>query len=130
MLLLDTSAWVALFEGEDEGKEVLLHMREEECCTSLATFAEITDWAIRNKRDYKDRIKRMKALSQIIEITEEIVILAGKINPERKKQVHNWGMMDALIYATAQTYGFTVLTKDPHFDSLPGVKLLGKTSKN
>jgi predicted nucleic acid-binding protein len=45
-------------------------------------------------------------------LNELIVILAGKINYERKRIEKNWGMMDSIILATAQIYNLKVLTKD------------------
>lgn len=37
---------------------------------------------------------------------------------------HKLPMADAIIYATSQSYGAELITGDPHFAGLPGVKVL------
>jgi predicted nucleic acid-binding protein len=41
---------------------------------------------------------------------------------------HRLTIADAIIFATSQARGTTLLTCDAHFDRLPGVNSLSKTS--
>ena len=95
-----------------------------ECFTSIVSIAEIVEWCLRNNRDYEDRIERIKALSKILNLNNEITKLAGKINFKHKKIIKDWGMMDSLIYATAKLYGLKVLTGDEHFRNLENAVML------
>jgi len=119
-MLLDSCMWVELFLGSEKGKEVEKLLIEKECFTSIVSIGEITNWGLNEGLDYKDLILRIKKLSKIVNIDENIMELAGKMNYERKKKLHNWGMLDSLIYASARIYGLDVLTMDHHFEGLEG----------
>jgi len=62
--------------------------------------------------------------SDVLDLDEEIAILAGKINFENKKKIKNWGMLDSFIYSTARLYGLKTLTGDKHFKDLEEVEML------
>jgi predicted nucleic acid-binding protein len=67
--------------------------------------------------------KRRRALISrcyLIPVDEEIAIKGAKLRHER-----DWGLRDALIYATAIRDGAKVLTGDPHFKGLRDVIFLG-----
>ena len=53
-----------------------------------------------------------------------MALLAGELNHQRKRIEWNWGMMDSMIAATAQTFDLKVLTKDSQFKDLQNVELL------
>ena len=123
-MMLDTSAWIELFQKSAEGKRVAEILNSEECHTSMATLAEICDWAIRNKRDPEPMIRDVHGSAEVVPLEEQIVILAGELNPARKAKAKNWGMMDSFILATGQMYGLMILTKDSHFKDLENVEML------
>jgi len=123
-MLLDSWAWIEFFKGSPEGKKVGRILEENECFTSIVSISEVVQWAIRNNKDPKDRIRRIKIFSQILNLNEKISESAGRINFENKKMIKNWGMLDALIYATARYYGLVTLTGDKHFRELEDVEML------
>jgi predicted nucleic acid-binding protein len=123
-LLLDTSAWIEFFIGSPEGRQVRKVLEEQDCYTSMGSLAEITDWAIKEEADALYLIKTVKQLSTIIVIDEDIAVLAGRLNNERKKTVKKWGMLDSFILATGTLYGLKILTKDRDFRDLPDVTIL------
>ena len=101
-MLLDTSAWIELFQETDKTAIVKNILKTEENFTSAITFAEIVYWCSRNGLDdkislYLDGIRNG---STILDLNEAIIISAGKLNYERKKIVKNWGMVDSLILGT------------------------------
>lgn len=127
-MLLDTSAWIELFQETDKTAAVKDILETEENFTSAITFAEIVYWCSRNNLDekipaYLDGIRNG---STILNLNETIIISAGKLNYERKKTIKNWGMMDSLILATSMLYDLKILTKDSHFEDLENVKMLTK----
>jgi predicted nucleic acid-binding protein len=125
-MLLDTSVWIEFFQGAEKSKRVEDILKTEENFTSIITFAEVVNWCLKNniQDKIKDYIEGIKNGSTILGLNEPIVILAGKINYERKRIEKDWGMMDSIILATAQIYNLKVLTKDSQFKDLPNVEIL------
>jgi predicted nucleic acid-binding protein len=72
----------------------------------------------------EERLDIVKKYSEILDLNEKIVETGGKINFETRKTIKDFGMMDALIYSTAQIYGLKLLTGDDHFKSLDDVVML------
>ena len=125
-MLLDTSAWIELFQETDKTAIVKNVLETEENFTSTITFAEMVNWCLRNKKEDKITayLEGIKNGSTILDLSEAILIYAGKLNYERKKIVKNWGMADSLILATSLFYDLKILTKDNHFKDLENVEML------
>ena len=87
-------------------------------------MAEVTNWAFKEKISVKPLIEAIKNLSNIIELDEDISVLAGKLNFERKKLNKKWGMLDSFILASGTIYGLKILTKDNDFKDISTVELL------
>lgn len=122
--LLDTSAWIEFFEGTPLGLQVKELIKHEQCYTCCLSLAEIVSWCLRNRHDIDFYIETVEKNSTVLTVKKSIILTAGEITFERKKRVHNWGIMVGFIYATAQAYGLQVITKDPHFKGLLHVRLL------
>ena len=123
-MLLDSDAWIELFLGTEKGKKVKELLEKGKHYISIVSIAEITEWSLKNKIETKNLIDVIKKISEVINLNEEIVELAGKINFERKKIIKDWGMLDSLIYATALLYNLKILTGDKHFEKLNNVEML------
>ncbi len=125
-MLLDTSAWIELFQDTDKCLIVQEILKNEENFTSEITFAEIVNWCFKSKMEHMmmEYIEGIKKGSRILELNETILISAGKINHQRKKIVKNWGMVDSLILATSLYYDLKILTKDMHFKDLENAEIL------
>ena len=126
MMLLDTSAWIELFQGTEKTLVVKNILEKEENFTSTITFAEVVNWCLKNSKEDKitEYIEGIKNGSTILDLKEAIIISAGKLNYERKKIVKNWGMVDSLILSTALFYNLKILTKDHHFRDLENAEML------
>ena len=107
-----------------QGEKVWEILRSQECYTSITTLAEIVDWCIKNNKDSVVAVERVKKMSKIIALTEEMAQLAGRIHAHRRKTVSKWGMVDSMIYATARICSLNVITKDLHFKGLEGIQLI------
>jgi predicted nucleic acid-binding protein len=123
-MLLDTSAWIEFFIGSSKGRRVKEVLETNECFTSIVTFAEVTNWALREKSDPNPLIDTIGKLGSIIQLDSDIAILAGRLNFERKKSSRKWGMLDSMILATGMVYGLKLLTKDLDYRNLDDVELL------
>lgn len=123
-MLLDTSAWIEFFIGSDKGRRVKEVLSIAECYTSIVSLAEVTNWALKEKRDTKFLINAIGQLSTVIKLDEDITVMAGQLNFERKKTNKKWGMIDSFILATAMIYNLTILAKDPDYKDLEAVEML------
>ena len=125
-MIFDTSAWIEFFQGTQQGKKVGEVLSRGENFTSIVSIAELINWCLRsNKADRIDEyVNGIKKGSEILELNEDIVKIAGFISYQRKKIISKWGMMDSFILATAQIYNLKILTKDRQFSGLPNIELL------
>lgn len=123
-MLLDTSAWIEFFIGSAKGKRVRQVLGEEDCYTSIVSLAEVTNWALKENKEVSPLIGAIKQLSNVIGLDEDITVLAGELNFERKKIIKKWGMLDSFILATGSIYGLKIITKDSDFIDLPNIEKL------
>lgn len=124
MFILDTSAWIEFFMRSDEGTKVKKHLEEGNCYTSIASVAEISNWATKENMDGKRLMRYVADLSRMLGLTMEISFLAGELNFQRKKTEENWGMMDSFVLASSKINNLKILTKDSHFKDLPNAEIL------
>ncbi len=124
-VLIDSWAWVEFFAGSKTGESVKTYIMNEtqEIIISSINLAEIYRLAL-DRFDEKAAEKRRSAMISrcyLIPVDEEIAI-----NGARLRHGRDWGLVDALIYATAIQEGAEVLTGDPHFKELDNVIFLGR----
>ncbi len=124
IVLIDSWAWVEFFAGSKTGESIKTYVMDEnqEIIISSINLAEIYRLAL-DRFDEKAAEKRRRAMiarCYLVPVDEEIAIMGARFRHER-----DWGLGDALIYATAIREGAKVLTGDPHFKGLDHVIFLG-----
>ncbi len=124
MILLDTSAWIEFFNGSTTGEKVKQLLSSETSYTSAISIAEVAKWAKQNGKDVDTYNEALKINSQIIPLEEYILKEAGMAYLELRKISEDIGMIDVIIYTTAQFHGLELITQDSDFKNLPGVKML------
>ena len=123
-VLIDSWAWVEFFRGSKKGEEIKAYVMDEnqDIIISSINLAEIYRLAF-DRFDEQTAEKRRRAMISrcyLIPVDEEIAIKGAKFRHDR-----DWGLGDALIYATAIREEAKVLTGDPHFKGLKDVIVLG-----
>ena len=115
--VIDAYAWLEYLDGSEKGREVLGIIEENtnEIFTSSATVAEIVNKVLRNNKNIEVALQHINNFSIILNISQEVGVLAGQINFEAKKKNKNFGMLDAFVAATARKIGAKILTGDPDF---------------
>lgn len=79
-MLFDTSVWIEYFKGTELGEKIKKIFNEPiVICSCPITFAEISNWAYKNKEEPTRYIQKVKTLSRIIELSEDILVKSGKI---------------------------------------------------
>ena len=124
IVLIDSWAWVEFFAGTRIGERVRTFVMDEDqvIIISSINLAEIYRLAL-DRFDEQTAEKRRRAMISrcyLIPVDEEIAVHGARLWHKR-----DWGLGDALIYATAIREGAQVLTGDPHFKGLNDVIFLG-----
>lgn len=124
-MLIDTSAWVEYFKGTQKGLKVKEHLKtEKEIFTNPLTIAELSQWADKNQLDVKSILTFVYDNSEILELSRDLFEWAGKRYNILRSSKQKISMIDVIIYVSALTYGFSVLTTDTDFAGLPFVEML------
>ena len=123
-MLLDTYAWIEIFLDTEKGKKATQLTKNKRIYTSVVTLSEIISWCLRNNQNAQKFLSLIKENSIIIYINDDVAEIAGTLNFEIKKKEKSFGMIDSLIYATAQIYSLKLLTGDKHFRNLDDVIML------
>lgn len=117
IVLIDSWAWTEFFAGTKTGEKVKTCVMDEnqEIIISSINLAEIYRIALSRFDESTAEKRRRSMLSRcfLIPVDEEIAVMGAKLRQQR-----DWGLADALIYATAVREGAKVMTGDPHFKGL------------
>lgn len=124
MKLLDTSAWVEYFKGTEKGSIVRTILAENTVYTSAITLAEITKWLSENNLDSGLPIRQIKINSVIIPLEEPILIESGRRYVLLRGVRPKIGLIDTIIYVSADLHALTLVTGDLDFRGLPHVEML------
>jgi predicted nucleic acid-binding protein len=124
VFVIDSFAWVEYFIGSEFGKTAKQYIESGNSVTPSIVIAELSSKYHREKIDFKDRLNFIKMKSGVSVLNEEIAVLAGKVNSERKVKVKNWGIVDSIILATANLLNARVVTGDEHFKDIERVIMI------
>lgn len=115
-MLLDTYAWIEYFRGTKKGIEVKAILHSKQCYTSAMSLAEISEWIEKENANRQEKLNGMKSLSTLIFPDSQVLESAGIIKVQKRKTAKGFGMIDAIILATAKLHGLQVITGDQHFN--------------
>jgi predicted nucleic acid-binding protein len=123
VILVDTSAWIEWLIGSATGEAVALHLPEQaDWLVPTMVQLELSKWLAREVGD--DKAEQVLAFTQVcivLPLDTEVALSAAEAC-----RVHSLATADAIVFASAQKHGATLLTCDAHFDGLPGVNFLAK----
>ena len=120
MRLLDSFAWIEYFMGSKRGINVRDYVDgDEPLYTPSVCLTEIKSRYLRDKKDPTTRIQLIVDRSFILPLDKEIALLAADV-----KQKHGLHTVDAVVYATAQQRGLTLITGDQHFKGMPNIEMI------
>ena len=120
MKLLDSFAWIEYFMGSERGAKVRDYVEgNEPLYIPSVCLTEIKSRYLRDKKDPTTRIELIIERSFIVSLDKEIALLAAEV-----KQEHKLHTIDAIVYATAQHKGLTLVTGDQHFKDIRNVEII------
>jgi len=125
MVLVDTSAWIEWLIGSPTGEALSERLPEQsDWLVPTMVQLELAKWLNREVgEDKADQVIAFTQVCQVVPLDTEIALAAADAC-----RMHKLATADAIIFATAQARGATLLTCDAHFDGLPGVDYMPKAN--
>ena len=125
MLLVDTSAWIEWLIGSPTGEALSERLpQQSDWLVPTMVQLELAKWLTREVgEDKADQVIAFTQVCQVVPLDTEIALAAADAC-----RTHKLASADAIIFATAQARGATLLTCDAHFEGLPGVDFVPKTN--
>jgi len=123
MRLVDTSAWIEWLIDSRTGRTVEKELPErEQWLVPTVVQLELAKWLARESgEDKADQVIAFTRTCLVADLDTTIVLSAADFCAR-----HKLATADAIVYATALTYGADLLTCDRHFERLPEVRLIAK----
>ena len=125
MVLVDTSAWIEWLIGSATGEALSERLPEQsDWLVPTMVQLELAKWLTREVgEDKADQVIAFTQVCQLVPLDTEIALAAADAC-----RTHKLATADAIIFATAQARGATLLTCDAHFEGLPGVDFMPKAN--
>lgn len=124
--VVDSFAWVEYFRGTEAGRVVAGELEADLVGTPVIVVAELRDKYVRERiRDWPKDLAFLKAVSDLLPEDETIAVRAAETkNRMRAEGRREFGLVDGIIYETARSVGASLVTGDPHFRGVDGVRFL------
>ncbi|EIQ01017.1 putative nucleic acid-binding protein [Opitutaceae bacterium TAV1] len=125
MNLVDSSALIEYFMDTPLGARfaTAIEQRDKLIVPTIVIY-EVTK-RIRTQlgKDTSDTVLAELLATNVVALDAKLACSASRISTD-----HKLAMADAIIYATARHYDAILWTQDEHFNGLPGVRYVPKTS--
>lgn len=123
--VVDSFAWIEYLEGSDLGAETEAILEDGDAAfTPTPVVAEVTSKALRAGKDANVAWQVMRTWSQVLPLDAETARAAGALHAQQRRRVPDFALTDAVVLAFARKLDATVVTGDPHFRGLRGVRFL------
>jgi predicted nucleic acid-binding protein len=124
--IIDSYAWVEYFLGSKKGEVVneLFSNQENEFITVDCCLAEIHGWVLREKQNFEKFLTVIRANSDLMKLSEQNWIDAGKERFEQRKNQKDFGLIDSALVAKQKELNCKIVSSDKHFKNLKDVVFL------
>jgi predicted nucleic acid-binding protein len=125
MRLVDTSAWIEWLIGSAPGVTLASELPDRtEWLVPTMVQLELAKWLTREVgEDKADRVIAFTETCFVADLDTATALSAADLCARLKLAT-----ADAIVYATALAHGADLLTCDRHFENLPGVRFVPKSS--
>ena len=126
MYILDSYAWVEYFLASNKGEKVkeLFSVEENIFFTVECCLGELSSWCLRNKKDFNELFRVIRANSKILLVSQHNWIDVGKERFQQRKTQKDFGLIDAVLLVKQKELNCKVVTGDKHFKDLNDVVFL------
>jgi len=124
--IVDSFAWVEYFRGTDAGRVVADEIEASAVGTPLVVVAELRDKYVREGLpDWSRDLAFIKEMTVLVPADELTAVRAGETkNRMRTEGRGDFRLIDGTIYETAREADAILVTGDPHFRGVRGVRFL------
>jgi len=125
MVVVDTSAWIEWLVGSPTADRIRPHLPEQnDWIVPTLVQLELAKWLTREVGEGQaDHVIAFTQICRVVDLSSEIALTAAEAC-----RLYKLATADAVIFATAQKQGAMLLTCDAHFNGLPNVTLILKSS--
>jgi predicted nucleic acid-binding protein len=125
MRVVDTSAWIEWLIDSPLRVRLVGEMPDRiQCIVPTMVQLELAKWLTRERgEEVADQVLAYTQKCVVANLDTRIALRAADLHRQYKLAT-----ADAVVYATAQEMGADLLTCDAHFQGLPGVAYVAKTS--
>ncbi len=124
-MLLDSWVWIEFFKKGPRAEAIGELIVGCDLFTSVLSLAEVSFWLSRNGVDAPETyLNRIRKNSTVLLLDEAVAEHAGESLPGLRARAKDLGMIDALIYAQAQSSGMPLVSGDPHFKGLDDIRFI------
>lgn len=126
MILVDSSAWIEWLIGSPTGERVAPILPEPaDWLVPTLVQLELAKWLRREVgEDKAEQVIAFTQVCRVVPLETDVALAAADAC-----RMHKLTTADAIVFATAQAHGATLLTCDRHFEGLPGVMWVEKTKE-
>jgi predicted nucleic acid-binding protein len=123
--IIDAFAWIEYLEGSEKGRKVYDVLNSDsENLVLLITISEVVSKIKRKSMNYELAYESMIKNAKIFDIIPRIAKEAGLLHAQYRKEMPQFGIVDALLITTAKHLGAKVMTGDQHFKQFKNVVLI------
>ena len=125
--IIDTYAWVEYINGSNKALvlKTLLGNAGNKVITMECCLAELAGFCLKKKVDFKRIFELVKTNSIILPVLTKDWVEAAKIRFELRKEIANFGLVDAILVSKQKELKAKIVSGDPHFKSLKNVVYIG-----
>ncbi|MBI2448927.1 PIN domain-containing protein [Candidatus Pacearchaeota archaeon] len=114
--IIDAYGWIEYLNGSLAGEKINKILKEDHDIYSISmTISEVVSKVKRKKGNVDVAYNSIISNSKIIEITPKIAKEAGLLHAETRKEIENFGLVDAILIIIARHANAKILTNDFHF---------------
>ncbi|RJQ60860.1 MAG: PIN domain nuclease [Desulfobacteraceae bacterium] len=122
-IIADTSVWIEFFR--DEKSSISIHLQELLRSGRVALTGMVLAEILQGVKGLREAAMVQKSLEPLVfmEMNREMWQRAGEVSASLRRKGITIPLSDILIASVALNQDCKVFTTDPHFDSIPGVRV-------
>ncbi len=123
--IIDSYAWIEYLEGGKLGEKVReIIIGDDEIISLSVVVAEVVSKVKRKNGNVDIAYNAINSNSNIVELTSEAAKKAGLLHAETRKNIENFGLVDAMLLVLARDIKAKILTGDNHLKDFKEVIFL------
>ncbi len=124
--VIDSYAWVEYFRGTEKGKKLQKLLEQGyRFITPVCCVFELRSWALSENLDFARTLNVVRSVSVVESIRDADWEEAAEVRHKHRKNIKDFGLVDALIVVVQKRNNAKVVSGDRHFKTLSNVYYIG-----